>query len=84
MPSPQGDPDWPGWIWFHSGSSLVGFETTEVLRGPMSAVRVPIDSKAMRKNGTNNVLFGMVSMGTEIGTATANFQMETRILDKVS
>ena len=84
MPTPGGDADWPGWLWHHSGGSIITFETTEVLRGPMNAIRIPIDSKAMRKNGTNETLFGAVQFNTEVGTATLNFVMNTRILDKVA
>ena len=84
MPTPKGDSDWGGWLWHASLATLIGFETTEVLRGPMSAVRVPIDSKAMRKITGNETIFGAVQFGTEVGTATAQFQMNTRMLFKLS
>ena len=84
MPTPGGDDDWPGWMWHHSGAALIGLETTEVARGPLSAVRIPIDSKAMRKIGTNEVQFGAVQFGGEVGAATASFVMNTRVLDKLS
>jgi len=84
LPAPSSDAEWPGWLWFHEGSALIGSETTEVLRGPMSAVRIPIDSKAMRKFRQNEVLFGVVSTVVEVGAATMRFQLSSRILSKLA
>ncbi len=84
LPSPNGDPDWGGWIWYHRMGALVSPTTTEVATGPMDAVRVPIDTKAMRKVGPNDTIFGAVATVTEIGTVTVNFVMNTRMLIKLS
>ena len=83
VPAPLADPDWGGWLWYHAGASLIGFETTEVLRGPIGAVRIPIDTKAMRKMSPNEAIFGIVEFGTEVGTATVSFVMNTRMLFKL-
>jgi len=83
MPTLLDDADWPGWLYYHAGSALIGDSTTEVFRNPMSAVRVPIDTKAMRKMAANETLFGAVEFGTEIGTAVVEFVGSTRLLVKV-
>ncbi len=82
MPSPSLDKDWGGWLWHHSGGMIVGQETTELARGPMSAIRIPIDSKAMRKVSPNQVIFGAVSTVAEVGAVTLVFSMGTRMLIK--
>ena len=84
MPNPGNDDEWPGWMWHHSAGSLVGLSVTEADNtGPISQVRIPIDSKAMRKWRSNEVLFGSVQLDTLIGAATVRFAMNTRILVKV-
>ncbi len=81
VPTPSGDPDWPGWIWYYAGSALISRSVTEVEEGgPLGAVRIPIDSKAMRKWGLNQDVFGAVSLVAEVGTATISFVMRTRLL----
>ena len=82
MPSPRGDADWSGWIWHHSGAAIVEASTTESTQG-LASVRLAIDSKAMRKVGVNEVVFGAVSFQTEVGTATVNFVLSTRMLVKL-
>ncbi len=84
-PIPFNDADWGGWIWYHMMGPIVGFSVTESENtGPVSQVRVPIDSKAMRKTGPNEVLFGSIQTIGEVGAATLSFGMRTRILDKLS
>jgi len=83
MPSPISDPDWPGWIYYENLGAFVGLETTEVARGPMGAARVVIDTKAMRKIGINEIVFGAVAATAEVGTATLSFVMRTRMLAKL-
>ena len=83
MPGPFTDPEWNGWIWYQSLAAIVSLETTEVARGPMGAVRIPIDTKAMRKLNANDTVFGAVELSTEVGTTTINFTMNTRMLSKL-
>ena len=78
LPSPLLDPGW-SWLWFHAGGAIVALETTEVGRGPLAAVRIPIDTKAMRKIGDNETVFAAVAADTEIGTATLTFSFTTRM-----
>ena len=81
MPTPEGDRDWGGWLWFHSGGALISRSVTEVDEGfPLGALRIPIDTKAMRKMSPNETIFGAVSFTTEIGTATVSFVGRTRML----
>ena len=80
FPSVLNDADWSGWMWVYSGGALVSLETTEVARGSMGAIRLPIDTKAMRKWRLNETVFAQVATSTEIGTATMSFVMNTRLL----
>ena len=57
---------------------------TESFRGPMEGVRVEIDSRAMRKTKTTDILIGVVELGTEVGVATIEFSAITRLLDKLA
>ncbi len=84
LPTPSGDSDWPGWIWYHAGASLIGQSVTESENtGTLSQMRIPIDTKAMRKWRLNEAVFGVVELGTEVGTAVAQIFMSTRLLSKV-
>ena len=83
MPAPLTNTTWDGWMWHYSGAGLFGQSTTELAAGPIDAVRIPIDSKAMRKVGSNEVIFGAVEMGVETGTATAVFTANSRMLFKL-
>ncbi len=63
IPKPLTDIDWDGWIWHQLGGHITGLETTEVQRG-FHALRIPIDSKAMRKFKASDVIVGVVQMDT--------------------
>ncbi len=83
MPTPIGDADW-GWLWYYAGGVIAGFSVTESENtGPISQIRIPIDTKAMRKMTPNETVFGAVQFHTEIGVATASFVMNTRMLSKL-
>ena len=84
MPTPLADADWPGWVWFYSGAAIVQPSTGELANNPVASVRLPIDSKAMRKWGINEILFAVVEVGTEIGTAQMDMSFSTRILVKLA
>ena len=85
MPSPGSNADWGGWMWYQSFGPLVGLSVTEADNsGRLSMVRFPIDTKAMRKMQPNEVLFGALSLSTEIGAATVSFGMNTRMLVKLA
>ena len=84
MPTPLDDPDWGGWLWFDAVGPVIGQELANLNSGPMGQVRLPIDSKAMRKVKPNETIFGSVSFQAEIGVATINMAMDTRMLIKLS
>ena len=81
VPSPLTEIEWEGWMFHHVGAAIVqpGATAGEHL-GSVGAVRIPIDTKAMRKIGSDEVLCGVVEMGTEVGAATAQFSAQTRQL----
>ena len=85
MPSPQEDADWGGWLWFQNIGALIGQSVTEAENtGVLSMVRIPIDSKAMRKIAPNETIFGSLEFQVEVGSAMAVFAMDTRMLVKLS
>ena len=84
VPTPLTDAGWDGWFFHQLLGPILSFETTEVLRGPMSALRIDIDSKAMRKLKSTDVMIGVVEAGVEVGAATLNFVANTRKLVKFS
>ena len=83
VPSPLSDIAWNGWMYHNLGGALTGFSTTETGRGPMEAVRVDIDTKAMRKTRSSDIVVGVLELGTEVGAATVGFAAETRMLVKL-
>ena len=83
VPAPIGDVGWDGWIWHRWFASFRGASVTELGVSPMEAVRVEIDSKAMRKVHQTDFLIGVVELGAETGAATLQFSAETRVLDKL-
>jgi len=85
IPNPVGDAQWSGWLWYQNIGPIIGQSVTESENtGALSQVRIPIDSKAMRKVSPNDAIFGVVESVTEVGTATLNFFMSTRMLIKLS
>jgi len=84
VPAPLDDIGWDGWIWYHLTEQLREASTTETGRSGLSMVRIPIDSKAMRKNKRTDVLVGVSQFGTEVGTSTLTFSSRTRVLDKIA
>ena len=87
LPGPFSDPAWPGWFW-HQFFSLRGVaaqsQGADIARNAMADLRIDIDSKAMRIQKSNEVLFGMLETGSETGTAGLHFTAQTRLLYKLS
>ena len=83
LPTPLTEIEWPGWLWHSSHGELQGMSITESGQSPLEALRGVIDSKAMRKLRTDEVIFGAIEMGTEVGTAVASFSARTRMLVKL-
>jgi len=77
------DADWDGWMW-HSFFDIHAQVATIAAGGlEQTGVRIAIDTKAMRKIEDAEVLLGSLDI-VEIGTATAFFHADTRILFKLS
>ncbi len=83
IPNPIGDIDWP-WIWYQNVGAMVGQSVTESENtGELAQVRLPIDSKAMRKIKSNETVFGRIQVGAEVGVTILSFTMDTRMLLKL-
>ncbi len=83
VPDPRVDIGWDGWIYHYTGSIFGPSATVDNSLGP-AAIRLQIDSKAMRKIKSTDVLIGVAAVGVEVGTAVLQCHLETRILDKVA
>ena len=83
MPTPVTEVDWPGWMW-HSFFNLRGITALEADGSNAMGVvqRMLIDSKAMRKMGDEEVLFGAIE-GTLSGGGTLELQADSRLLAKL-
>ena len=89
VPSPLDEEDWDGWLYhryFHilSGgildSSVVDDE--DIINSTTAALRVEVDSKAMRKLPVEEAVFCAVQV-VEIGVATGLWQFDSRMLMKL-
>ena len=86
LPGPGTDPDWGGWIWhsyFYTFGVAAQSQGADVPRNAMADLRIPIDSKAMRKMDSNMTLFGVTETQTEMGTAGMSYVADTRVLVKL-
>ena len=85
IPSPADDMEWNGWLWHWTGAVFTPGDITAsgfVGNGSLG-VRVPIDSKSMRKFKATDVLVGMIQPGNEVGTSTLRCTYNSRILLKL-
>ena len=87
VPTPLSDSDWDGWLWhsfFHlmSGAIMDGTAAADTNLENTVQVRLPIDSKAMRKLPDGWTVIGVVQ-ATEIGTASMSFFGNSRMLVKL-
>ena len=91
LPTPVTEVDWDGWLFWHAiqviapgalAESTVSDELTGVA-GMSAAQRIEIDSKAMRKIGIQDSIFGVLQV-VELGSATADWFVDTRILVKLA
>ena len=90
VPHPVTDIDWDGWLYhrmFSLSSSAAVSAAGASTNGMFSlaeAVRIEIDSKAMRKFNDQNVLVGVLETAAEAGTTTMTAELNTRTLVKLS
>ena len=82
IPHPLADIAWDGWLWYWTGTLQSANASGASLAGP-GMVRIPIDSKAMRKIKETDVIVGVFESISEVGTPTVQMNMESRILVKL-
>ena len=78
VPTPLTEVGWDGWLWH----SFFAVFDNDVSRAPSDLIFqcFAIDSKAMRKIDSDEVIYAAVEVGTEIGTVTLDVHLDTRIL----
>ena len=81
VPSPITDLGWDGWLWHQLGNVRVQ-ETTLLGQQLAATVRVPIDSKAMRKMRSLDFIIAAFQV-VEVGVSTIEAHLETRMLVKL-
>jgi len=82
VPAPLTDIAWDGWLWHYVGS-VIGQVSGNFGTDGSQTIRIPIDSKAMRRIKSTDIQIGVIELGTETGTATLLADLNTRILDKI-
>jgi len=82
VPSPFDDIGWDGWLVYWTGA-LFGVSTTVDNAEGLANVRIPIDSKAMRKTHATDVMLGVIQFSTEIGAAVVTAKLNSRVLVKL-
>ena len=75
VPTPITELEWEGWMWHQIFSVHSGVSSRD-------RVAFEIDSKAMRKIGTDEVIYAAWE-GTESGTVTSSIALGTRMLVKL-
>jgi len=81
VPTPLTEIEWEGWLWHHLITGLVSPSTTPTWGDAGGTVRnIEIDSKAMRKFNSQEVIYGAIEFSGEIGAATAEVHARTRLL----
>jgi len=86
LPAPIGDIGWDGWMYYQtfallSVDAVSASSVSHSGSNPMtSALRIPIDGKAMRKIKNTDTLVAVLETSVEAGTATLEAQLNTRIL----
>ena len=78
---PISDQSWEGWI-YHRFFDIHGSSAGDVSSNSTSIVNHEVDSKAMRKTGSDMFLVAIMEL-VEAGVATAKFNFQSRILVKL-
>ena len=81
IPGPLTELNWDGWFVHHQGT-LKAVTTTLGNDLGATVVRVPIDSKAMRKTKEDDSVVAMLET-IEVGTSTLHAELRTRLLFKL-
>ena len=83
-PSPITEENWDGWIFYqHLFLATITATIGDTSNVPTKMIRFPIDSKAMRKLDTDDIIYGVIEMDSEVGTATMQWYFNTRVLLKL-
>ena len=84
VPSPLVDISWDGWFYHQLIGGIQGLSVTESENtGPLSQVRLVIDSKVMRKMHQTDAIMVVMEFSGEVGAATVAFAGGTRVLMKL-
>ena len=82
IPAPIADNQWDGWFVHWQGAlKSLGPVTADNIVAVDRTLRVPIDSKAMRKLGETDTIVAMLET-IEVGVSTMHAELRTRILVK--
>ena len=83
VPNPIDESDWDGWLWHSFFDIWLVMGTIADGANAFGAVsRIDIDSKAMRKWGSNQTIMGITQV-VESGVATMEVFADTRMLAKL-
>ena len=83
VPHPVTDIAWDGWLWYQFFSVKAPTATIgDAQASAMASVRYVVDSKAMRKSNLTDTFVAVIEP-TEVGTATLNARLDTRLLSKI-
>ena len=82
VPTPTTDIAWDGWLW-HQIFSVKSVTATigDAVNSEAIEFMVEIDSKAMRKTRLTDFIIAVIEV-IEVGAASLNTRLDTRILDK--
>jgi len=84
VPTPLSEGEWEGWLYHQHLGAMLGITTSPTFNNAGSGqIRQVIDSKAMRKIGSEEVIYGCIEVSGEIGAATLIFHANTRMLVKL-
>jgi len=83
VPDPLTDSSWPGWLWYEHFEIRDPDVSNAATRSSSGFQRSVIDSKAMRKWGNAETMFG-ASEFVEIGGANMIIRADTRFLIKLT
>ena len=84
IPAPFSDQGWDGWFVYWTGSLIALTATESFGNAGSSMIRLPIDSKAMRKIKSTDFIVGVLEVSSEVGAAVLGAELNTRHLVKLS
>ena len=89
VPTPINELDWDGWLYHRflslrapSAITVSASSITSAVNSVSCALRIDLDSKAMRKSFTDMVFFAALDL-TESGTAILQWSLNSRMLFKI-